>query len=44
MTQRYFRKKKAEILKALGQPTRLRILEVLKHGERCVCDIYPAVD
>ena len=25
---------KAEVLKALAQPTRLKILELLRHGER----------
>jgi DNA-binding transcriptional ArsR family regulator len=34
----------ASILKALGQPTRLQILELLKEGERCVCEIFPAID
>jgi DNA-binding transcriptional ArsR family regulator len=34
----------SEILKALGQPTRLKILALLAKGERCVCDIYPFVD
>jgi len=29
----------AEFLQAVGQATRLRILEVLAKGERCVCDI-----
>ncbi|MBI5604036.1 MAG: winged helix-turn-helix transcriptional regulator [Deltaproteobacteria bacterium] len=33
----------ASILKALGQPTRLQILELLKEGERCVCEIFPAI-
>jgi DNA-binding transcriptional ArsR family regulator len=33
----------AGILKALGQPTRLQILELLKDGERCVCEIFPAI-
>lgn len=42
MNQRYF-EKKAEILKAIAQPTRLKILELLKDGERCVCEIYPAL-
>lgn len=36
--------KQTEILKTLGQPTRLRILELLRQGERCVCNIYPFVD
>jgi ArsR family transcriptional regulator len=31
-------------LKALAQPTRLKILEFLRHGERCICEIIPAVD
>jgi len=34
---------KAEILKALAQPTRLKILECLRQGERCICEIIPAV-
>jgi ArsR family transcriptional regulator len=37
------RQLKADLLKALGQPTRLRILELLFDGERCVCEIFPAV-
>ena len=35
---------KAELLKALAQPTRLKILEFLRHGERCICEIIPAVN
>ncbi len=35
---------KAEILKALAQPTRLKILEFLRHGERCICEIIPAIN
>ena len=34
---------KADILKALAQPTRLKILEFLRGGERCVCEIFPAI-
>jgi DNA-binding transcriptional ArsR family regulator len=34
----------ASILKALGQPTRLQILGLLKDGERCVCEIFPAIN
>ena len=34
---------KADPLKALGQPTRLKILDLLAEGERCVCEIFPAV-
>jgi ArsR family transcriptional regulator len=33
----------AEFLQAVGQATRLRILEVLADGELCVCDIQAAV-
>jgi DNA-binding transcriptional ArsR family regulator len=35
---------KAEILKAMAQPTRLRILECLRKGEKCICEIVPAID
>lgn len=34
---------KAEILKALAQPTRLKILECLRGGEKCICEIIPAI-
>ncbi len=34
---------KAEVLKALAQPTRLKILELLRHGEKCICEIVPAI-
>lgn len=37
------RQLKADLLKALGQPTRLKILELLVGGERCVCEIFPAI-
>ena len=30
-----------DIFKALADPTRLRILEVIKNGEKCICDIIP---
>ena len=35
---------RAEILKALAQPTRLKIIDFLRDGERCVCEIFPAID
>jgi len=35
--------KEAEILAALAQPTRLRILYFLRDGEQCVCRITPAM-
>lgn len=31
--------KKAEIFKALSNPARLEILDVLLNGEKCVCEI-----
>src|SRR4030042_584013 len=34
---------KAEVLKALAQPTRLKILECLRNGEKCICEIVPAL-
>lgn len=33
----------ADILKAIAQPTRLRIIELLRDGEHCVCEIFPAI-
>ena len=35
---------KTEVLKALAQPTRLKILELLRHRERCICEIIPAIN
>ena len=29
----------AEIFRALGDPTRVRVLDALSHGELCVCDL-----
>ena len=43
MTDQRLRQLKADLLKALGQPTRLKILELLAEGERCVCEIFPAI-
>jgi ArsR family transcriptional regulator len=33
--------RKSEILKALAQPVRLRIIEILRDGEKCVCEMIP---
>lgn len=33
----------AETLKALSDPTRLRIVSLLRHGELCVCDLTEAL-
>jgi ArsR family transcriptional regulator len=35
---------KAEVLKALGDETRLRIIGLLTHSELCVCDIMAVLD
>jgi ArsR family transcriptional regulator len=35
---------KVDILKALAHPTRLKILEMLCDGERCVCEINVLVE
>jgi len=35
---------KAEILKAMAQPTRLKILECLRKGEKCICEIVPLIN
>lgn len=28
----------------MAQPTRLKIIDFLRDGERCVCEIFPAID
>jgi DNA-binding transcriptional ArsR family regulator len=35
---------KSELLKALAQPTRLKILDCLRAGEKCICEIIPAIN
>ncbi len=35
---------KAQVLKALGDETRLRIIGLLTHGELCVCDIMAVLN
>jgi DNA-binding transcriptional ArsR family regulator len=34
----------AEVFRLLGDPTRVRLLDALSHGERCVCDLAALVD
>lgn len=34
----------ADFLKAIAHPTRLRILEFLRQGERCVCEVTEQLD
>lgn len=33
----------ADVFKLLGDPTRVRVVDVLSHGERCVCDLAELV-
>jgi len=35
---------KSDLLKALAQPTRLKILDLLREGEKCICEIIPAIN
>jgi DNA-binding transcriptional ArsR family regulator len=37
------RQQRADVFKALGHPDRLRIIEDLSDGERCVCDLVESV-
>ncbi len=37
-------KRKSEIFKALGHPTRLQIVEKLAEGEQCVCVVLEMFD
>lgn len=32
---------KVEVFKALGDTTRLKILECVRNGEKCICEIIP---
>ncbi len=34
---------KVKVLKALGDETRLKIIDFLKNGEKCVCEIFPYI-
>jgi len=34
----------ADTLKSIAQPTRMKIIDFLRDGERCVCEIFPAID
>ncbi len=35
---------RADFIKALSHPTRLQIIELLRVGERCVCEIHSELD
>ena len=34
----------ADVFRLLGDPTRVRLLDVLTHGERCVCDLAALIE
>ena len=34
----------SEVLKALAQPTRLKILQCIRGGEKCICEILPEIN
>jgi DNA-binding transcriptional ArsR family regulator len=36
--------KNADIIKALADPTRLKIIHLLSYGELCVCEIFSALE
>ena len=36
--------KNADIIKAIGDPTRLKIIYLLEYGELCVCEIMTVLD
>lgn len=36
--------REALVLKALGDETRIQILELLRDGRRCVCEIVPLIN
>jgi len=37
-------KARAEVFKALGHPARLTMVDALRDGEKCVCDLRELVD
>ncbi|OQA03956.1 MAG: HTH-type transcriptional repressor SmtB [Planctomycetes bacterium ADurb.Bin401] len=43
-TKKMVYEKQAEILKALANPVRVAIIDFLKDGEQCVCNIADIVD
>lgn len=36
-------RRRAQVLKALGHPSRLAMVQVLLHGEKCVCELQKLV-
>jgi len=43
MTSKKENQFRSKIFKALSDPTRLKILDFLRNGEKCVCEIIPYV-
>ena len=37
-------KKRADIIKAMAHPARLIVIEALKDGEKCVCELNELID
>lgn len=37
-------KKRADIMKAMAHPARLIVIEALKDGEKCVCELNELID
>ena len=42
MTQELYQLQ-ADLCKAIAHPTRIQILHLLRGGEKCVCEIFPAL-
>ncbi len=43
MTQHEIYKHKAQIIKAMGHPSRLMMIDALAEGEKCVCELQQLV-
>jgi len=43
MTPQEVYKRKAQIIKALGHPSRLMMIDALAEGEKCVCELQQLV-
>lgn len=37
------RNKTVQVFKALGHPLRLKVIDMLATGDKCVCEIFPAL-
>ncbi|MEI6503886.1 MAG: metalloregulator ArsR/SmtB family transcription factor, partial [Armatimonadota bacterium] len=43
MTQQQSYERKARIIKAMGHPSRLMMIDALAEGEKCVCELQQLV-